>query len=166
MIVVMTDGHAKSSMAPEARQQNNSAFAEDLLGDVMPLVESSYRIRAERDHRAIAGLSMGGNQALLIGLNHRDLFAWVGGMSSAIRDAGQPLASFWADPVSKKFPLRLLWLRIGRDDFLIKENRAFATLLTAKNVPHDYAETGGGHIWPVWRSYVTELAPLLFAPAK
>ncbi|MBC8008686.1 MAG: esterase, partial [Burkholderiales bacterium] len=162
MIVVMTDGHARNSTAPEARAQNTSAFAADFLTDVMPLVESSYRIRADRDHRAIVGLSMGGNQSLLIGLNHRDLFAWVGGMSSAIRDPDQPLASFWADPVSKKTPLRLLWLRIGRDDYLLKENRAFDALLTAKNIPHDYAESAGGHIWPVWRSYLADLAPLLF----
>lgn len=63
MIVVMTDGHAKSSMAPDARQQNASAFAGDFLGDVMPLVESAYRIRADREHRAIVGLSMGGNRS-------------------------------------------------------------------------------------------------------
>ncbi len=65
-----------------------------------------------------------------------------------------------------KKPLRLLWLRIGRDDFLLKENRAFDALLIAKNVRHDYTETDGGHIRPVWRSYLTDLAPLLFAPAK
>lgn len=87
-------------------------------------------------------------------------------MRSAIRDPDQPLATFWADPVSRKAPLRLLWLRIGRDDFLLKENRAFIALLTAQNVPHDYVENAGGHIWPVWRRYLTGLAPLLFAPAK
>jgi enterochelin esterase family protein len=162
MIIVMTDGHAVIAQTRDANLKNTDAFASDLLGDVMPLVESNYRTLADRDHRAIAGLSMGGNQSLLIGLNHRELFSWVGGMSSAIREAEQPLATFWAEPNSSKTPLRLLWLRIGRDDFLIKENRAFDALLTERHVPHDYAESAGGHIWPNWRSYLTELAPLLF----
>lgn len=166
MILVMTDGHASSSGAPEARQKNASDFERDLLGDVMPLVESVYRIRAGRESHAIAGLSMGGNQSLLIGLNHRELFAWVGGMSSAIRNPEQPLASFWADPVSAEFPLRLLWLKIGRDDFLIEENRRFNQLLEEKKIPHDYAESDGGHTWPNWRAYFAELAPRLFTDAK
>ncbi|MEY3895450.1 MAG: hypothetical protein RLZZ214_969 [Verrucomicrobiota bacterium] len=162
MILVMTDGHASSTGAPEARQKNASDFERDLLGDVMPLVEFIYRTRAGRESRAIAGLSMGGNQSLLIGLNHRERFAWVGGMSSAIRNPEQPLASFWADPVSAEFPMRLLWLRIGRDDFLIHENRRLNELLEEKKIPHDYAESDGGHTWPNWRAYFTELAPRLF----
>ena len=166
MIVVMTDGHAVTAMTREAYLKNTDAFERDLLGDVLPLIEADYRTLADRDHRAIAGLSMGGNQSLVIGLNHRDLFAWVGGMSSAIREPEEPLASFWADPVSARTPLRLLWLRIGRDDFLLKENRAFDALLTARHVPHDYAESAGGHIWPNWRSYLTALVPLLFTEKK
>ncbi len=162
MIVVMTDGHAIIGSSPETRGQNASAFARDFLEDVMPFVESRYRIRAEREHRAIAGLSMGGNQALTIGLNRRDLFAWVVGMSSSIREPEKPLAAFWAEPVSKKTPLRLLWLGIGKDDFLLKENRAFDALLSAKQVPHEYQETIGNHSWPIWRRYLADVAPRLF----
>lgn len=166
MIVVMTDGHASSSRAPEARAGNASDFERDLLGDVMPLVESRYRTRADRDHRAIAGLSMGGNQSLLIGLNHRDLFSYVGGMSSAIREPIAPLAPFWADPVSRKAPLHLLWIAVGKDDFLLPENRAFNAILSAKNVPHQYLETEGGHRWWVWRRYLGTLAPQLFKASQ
>ena len=163
MIVVMPDGHAAVGAA---RAQNAADFSRDLLQDVMPLAESRFRIRADRQHRAIAGLSMGGNQALLAGLNHRDRFAWVGGMSSSIREPQAPLAAFWADPVSTRTPLRLLWLAIGRDDFLLKENRAFDALLREKKVPHEYAETEGSHQWPVWRRYLAALAPRLFQPQK
>ena len=162
MIVVMTDGHAASDYAPDARGRNASDFERDLLGDVMPFVENRYRVKKGRENRAIAGLSMGGNQALLIGLNHRDLFASIGAMSSAIREPEKPLAAFWADPNSAKTPLRLLWLSIGTDDFLIKENRAFDALLTTRKVPHQYIETTGGHTWTNWRRYLAALAPRLF----
>ncbi len=162
MIVVTTDGHAAPNYAPDARARNVADFERDLLGDAMPFVETRYRIKKGRDNRAIAGLSMGGNQALLIGLNHRDLFSYVGGMSSAIREPEKPLASFWAAPNEPKTPLRLLWLCVGTDDFLIKENRAFDALLSAHQVPHQYIETMGGHTWTNWRRYFAALAPCLF----
>ena len=160
MIVVITDGHASPSYAPDARERNVADFERDLLGDVMPFVETRYRVKAGRDNRAIAGLSMGGNQALIIGLNHRDLFAYVAGMSSAIREPIKPLAPFWAAPNQPK--LRLLWMAIGRDDFLLKENRAFDAMLSAQKVPHQYGETEGGHTWRNWRRYFAALAPRLF----
>ena len=160
MIVVMPDGHASPSYAPAARERNVADFERDLLEDVMPFVESRYRVKQGRDNRAIAGLSMGGNQALIIGLNHRDLFSYVAGMSSAIREPQKPLAPFWAAPNAPK--LRLLWMAIGRDDFLIPQNRAFDAMLTARKVPHQYAETEGAHTWRNWRRYFAALAPRLF----
>lgn len=162
MMVVMTDGHASESSAAALRPENYEMFARDFLEDAMPFVEARYLMAADRSQRAIAGLSMGGNQALLIGLNRRDLFAWVAGMSSAIREPREPLAAFWSDPVSEKTPLRLLWLAIGREDFLLEENRAFHAMLTAEKVPHEYQETDGSHQWRVWRRYLAELAPRLF----
>ena len=163
MIVVMPDGHANGGdYSPEARGHNDENFERDLLGDVIPFVEARYPIKPDREQHAIAGLSMGGNQAILVGLNHRDLFAWVGGMSSGIREREKPLASFWSDPVSDKTPLRLLWLSIGKDDFLLKDNQAFDALLTERRVPHEYAETAGNHRWMVWRRNLTDLAPRLF----
>lgn len=162
MILVMTDGHALTSNVPNSRGQNTLAFERDLLQDVMPLVEARYRIRADRNHRAIIGLSMGGNQALIIGLNHRDLFAWVGGMSSSIREPEASLSKYFEAPNNPKTPLRLLWIAIGKDDFLLKENQHFTALLTGKKVRHEYYETQGNHSWPVWRRYLTALAPRLF----
>lgn len=164
MIVVMTDGHAVTGSTPAARGQNTADFERDLLGDVMPLVESRYRVRADREHRAVVGLSMGGNQSLVIGLNHRELFAWVGGMSSSIREPEKSLAKYFEAPNSPQNSLRLLWIAIGKDDFLLKENQHFDTLLKEKRVPHEYIETEGNHSWPVWRRYLAVFAPRLFAP--
>ncbi len=167
MIVVMTDGHASSDYVPDSRTRNAKDFERDLLQDVVPFVETRYRVKAGRDNRAIAGLSMGGNQALTIGLSHRDLFSYVVGMSSAIREPEKPLAAFWAAPNAPQTPLRLLWLAIGTDDFLLKENRAFDALLTDAKVPHEYHETAGGHRWTVWRRYLADFAPRLFrSPQK
>ena len=162
MILVMPDGHATDPHAPGSWGRNAGDFEADLLGDVLPFVEGRYRVLADREHRAISGLSMGGSQSIRAGLNHRELFAWVGGMSSAIRNPDQVLAPFWEDPVAALTPLHLLWIAVGRDDFLIEENRRFDGLLTEKGVPHQYLETDGGHQWMVWRRYLAELARLLF----
>ncbi|MDF2441176.1 MAG: hypothetical protein JWN98_2160 [Abditibacteriota bacterium] len=166
MIVVMTDGHAATSSSPALRGTNTADFERDLLQDVMPLVESRYRVRADRENRAIVGLSMGGNQSLVIGLNHHDLFAWVGGMSSAIREPETALSKYFDTLHTSRNPLRLLWIAIGKDDFLLKENQYFNTLLKSRNVPHEYIETEGNHSWPVWRRYLTVFAPRLFVPKR
>lgn len=164
MVVVMTDGHAVQSMDPNARRDNASAFERDLLEDVLPLVESRYRIGTEPARRAISGLSMGGNQTLIIGLNHPDLFAWIGGMSSALREPERVLAPFLADPKASAAKLKLLWFACGKEDFLLKENQALHKLLDDQGVAHEWHETEGGHKWGVWRRYLADLAPRLFQP--
>jgi enterochelin esterase family protein len=162
MIVVMTDGHAVAPESPD-RTKNLSAFESDLLGEVRPLIEARYRTRAGREGRAIVGLSMGGGQSLTIGLRHRELFAWVGGMSSAVREPEQSLADFLKNPNDPAAPLRLLWFACGKDDGLAKANRTFDELLTKNGVAHEYHETEGNHSWPVWRRHLAEFAPRLFA---
>ncbi len=168
MIVVMPDGHTlppvprDSPKAAEVRNKNVGNFEADLLSDVMPFIEETYRTRADRESRAIIGLSMGGNQSLLIGLNHLDLFAWVGGMSSAVREPDTQLAPFFKEASTANEKLRLLWIACGKDDFLIKENQSLHAMLTEKQVTHTYAQTAGAHSWPVWRRYLAEFAPLVF----
>jgi enterochelin esterase family protein len=168
MIVVMTDGHTAppvprdSPKAAEARNKNVVNFERDFLEDAMPLADALYRTRTEPANRAIIGLSMGGNQSLIIGLNHLDKFAWVGGMSSAVREPDTQLAPFFKDVASAGERLKLLWFACGKDDFLLKENQKLDTMLTEKQVKHTYVESAGGHSWPVWRRYLAEFAPLLF----
>ena len=162
MIIVMTDGHAVGGGEPALRGKNADVFAKDLVGDVMPLIESTYRTRADRDGRAIAGLSMGGNQALLIGLRDTTRFGWIAGMSSAIREPEKDLAAFLADPPSVGPTPRLLWFACGTEDFLLKENRRFDALLTERKVAHVYTESAGSHRWSVWRDNLIEVLPRLF----
>ncbi len=161
MVVAMTDGHAAPN-TPEARGRNTELFSRDLMGDVMPLVEASYRVKNDRLNRAIVGLSMGGGQSLTVGLNHPELFAWVGGMSSAINAPEQTFATALGDAKATNAKYKLVWLGIGKDDFLLKANQQFDELLTAKGVKHTFKLTEGNHSWPVWRRYLVDFAPLLF----
>jgi len=164
MVVVMTDGHAafsQPSTNADARARNAKAFERDLLEDVMPLAEKSYRLRNDREHRAIIGLSMGGGQSLGVGLTHLDLFAWVGGMSSAT-PSEETLSPVLADSKATNKKLKLLWIAIGKDDFLLDRNKQLDQLLTDKGIQHTFKVTEGNHSWPVWRRYLADFAPLVF----
>jgi enterochelin esterase family protein len=137
----------------------------DLIPDVIPYVESTYRTIADRDHRAIAGLSMGGGQALRIGLNHADLFSYVGGFSAAVGAAAEfpkTYASVVANPESANKKMRLVWVGCGREDGLFAASKAFSDFLTAHKIEHTFHESGGAHTWMVWRRYLNEISPLLF----
>lgn len=166
MIVVMTDGHAAppegALRTPEGRARGMDAYRRDLLEDVIPFVERTYRVRADAASRAIAGLSMGGGQALSIGLSHPERFAWVGGFSSAVFEPERTLATAFADPKGRNARLRLLWTACGKADFLIENARGFHALLEKHQIRHQFLETEGNHSWPVWRRYLVQFAPLLF----
>jgi enterochelin esterase family protein len=127
----------------------------------MPKVEGEYRITKDRNSRAIAGLSMGGSESLLTGLNNLDKFAYVGAFSAG----GLP------DPFDKDFPgldasanqkLRLLWIACGTEDRLITANRNLREWLKTKGIQHTDVETPGMHTWMVWRRNLTEFSGLLF----
>ena len=167
MIIVMPDGHAFSGNPTQVStnliSRNVEAFGEDLLKDVIPLIESTYRVKANRENRAIIGLSMGGGQSLAIGLKHRELFAWVGGMSSYLPNAEKIVAETFP---SAKSNLKLLWIACGKDDRLIDNARQLSTALKQRNIPHEFKETPGNHSWPVWRRYLGEFMPVLFGPMK
>ncbi len=134
-----------------------NAFENDLLKDVIPYVESHYPVRADRDSRAIAGLSMGGGQALTVGLKHLDKFSWVGGFSSALFGNNAERI-----PEGAATKLRLLWLSCGDTDSLMNASKGFHTALEEKKVPHIWHVDKGGHTWPVWKNDLYLLAPKLF----
>ena len=162
MIVVMMDGHAAvPGMGGAGPGDNTALFERDLLEDVMPFVDANYRTRRDSVGRAIAGLSMGGGQSLTIGLNHSDLFAWVAGFSSAAPTRETLAPALMHSPVTGRH-LKLLWVGVGKDDFLLKRNEEFIALLKDNNLRHEWHLTEGGHSWPVWRLYLAELMPKLF----
>lgn len=142
--------------------RNLSRFTDILLSEVMPQAEEMYRIRKDRESRAIAGLSMGGAESLLTGLNHLDQFAWVGAFSSGGIDLQEFAAEFPGVNAGANQKLKLLWIACGRDDELININREFKSWLKDKGVQFTDIETPGMHTWMVWRRNLAALAPLLF----
>lgn len=142
-------------------QRNVERFGEATLKEVLPVVERLYRVSKDRRQRAIAGLSMGGAQSLVTGLNALDRFAWVGAFSSG--GLGENYAETFARLDAKaNEQLRLLWIACGKEDRLIEGNRKFIEFLKSRNVRHTWIETPGAHTWMVWRRYLAEFAPLLF----
>jgi enterochelin esterase-like enzyme len=169
-LVVMPFGYGipPGTPPPAGGGTNTSLFTRDLLEDVIPFVESRYRVMTDRDHRAIAGLSMGGGESLDIGLNHRELFSYVGGFSAAVRpsDFSKTYAGLTASPPDDGHKLHLVWIGCGTGDSLFAANQSFAKFLDGAKVRHIFRETDGAHTWMVWRRYLNEFAPLLFVTGK
>ncbi len=165
MIVVMPNGRAaKDVTARDPIPKQSPAFAafeKDLLTDLIPFVEKTYPVKADRESRAIAGLSMGGGQALNFGLAHLDTFAWVGGFSSAPNT--RPPADLVTDPAEAARKLRLLYVSCGDADRLLRISQGVHAMLDEKKVPHVYRVIpGGGHDFRVWKSDLYHFARLLF----
>ena len=131
----------------------------DLLDDVIPTIESRYGTATGREQRALAGLSMGGGQALNFGLAHLDRFAWVGGFSSAPNT--KPPAALIPDPAALK-QLKLLWLSCGNKDGLIPISQGVHAYLKEQNVPHVWHVAGHGHDAPEWKQALYYFAQKLF----
>jgi enterochelin esterase family protein len=164
MIVVMPWGHALpfGARPPAGQPSNNDVFEQYLVKEVMPLVESRYRVAPGRKNRALVGLSMGGAQALQIVAGHRDLFAALGifgaGMSRADFDARYKSAMSAAD----RNKLGLVYVGAGKDDGVLARAKELAEALRASGLTVTYHETEGGHTYPTWRKLFVETAPLLF----
>ena len=164
MIIVMPNGRAQKNDRAEGNVFSHgpafAAFEQDLLKDVIPAIESRYSVQADREHRAIAGLSMGGGQALNFGLGHLDTFAWVGGFSSAPNT--RPPAELVPDPAATIQRLRLLWLACGNKDGLINISQAVHAYLKEKGVPHVWHVDSHAHDATEWRNNLYLFAQRIF----
>ena len=161
MIIVMPWGHAVPFDGPQA---NNTALVERyLLEEVLPQVERKYRTASGRENRAIVGLSMGGGQALQIGLGHLDRFSAVGAFSSAVPgDFADRFKTLLDAPQSTNPKLKLLWLGCGRGDGAFDRNQKLSDLLASHQINHTFYPTEGLHNFAIWRSYLVEVVPQLF----
>ena len=165
MIVVMPNGRAQPNDRAEGDVFRTApAFAKfegDLLKDLIPFVEKTYPVKADRVSRAIAGLSMGGGQALNFGLNNLDTFAWVGGFSSA-PNTKRP-ADLIKDHADAAKKLKLLYVACGDKDRLMNVSEGVHKMLDEKKVPHEYRVIpGGAHDFKVWKSDLYHFAQLIF----
>ena len=197
MIVVMPAGHVNGAGAalggsvPVAAAEGipgigsgPDPFANDFMTDLMPYVEKNYRVLTDRQSRAIAGLSMGGNQTLNIAIPHLDKFAYIGVFSSGIISAGRgaapsadtasaPFAEAWEkqhlaalDNAANKRGLNLMWFGTGKEDFLIATTRSTVELLKKHGFKPVFVESEGAHTWLNWRDYLSTFAPQLFQPQR
>ena len=173
MVVVMPAGHTGSFTF--GRRLPVDEFVQDFVNDIMPYAETHYRVYADRQHRAIAGLSMGGGQTLNIAIAYPDKFAYMGVFSSGIfgitgrgfgANSGGPS---WEeqhkdvlDGTTLKEGLKLVWFGTGKDDFLVETSRATVEMLKKHGLDVVYKETAGAHTWINWREYLHEFAPQLF----
>jgi S-formylglutathione hydrolase FrmB len=110
---------------------------------------------------AIIGLSMGGGQALTVGLNHTDTFGWVGGFSAS-PPAGESVSGALERADQTNQHLKWLWIGCGKDDFLLARNEEFISRLNEAGINHEWVLTEGDHSWPVWRGYLADVLPQLF----
>jgi enterochelin esterase-like enzyme len=169
MIVVLPNGRAMKDdraggniMAPD-KVQAFATFEKDLLVDLIPFVEKNYPVFTDREHRAVAGLSMGGGQSLNFGLGNLDRFAWVGGFSSA-PNTKRP-EELVPDPEKAKQQLKLLWISCGDKDGLITFSKRTHDYLVANKVPHIYHVIPGGfHDFKVWKDNLYMFSQLIFKP--
>jgi enterochelin esterase family protein len=166
MIIVMDLGYAtKAGAAPGAR--GNEAFEELVVNDLVPMIDATYRTKADRESRAIAGLSMGGGQAVRIGLGHPDLFGSVAALSGGAasgRNSARPegIAKAIADPAAFNARMKLLWIGCGRQDGGYAGAKEAHEALEKAGVTHAWFEAEGAHEWGFWRQSLRDLAEKLF----
>ena len=164
MILVFPNGRAQKNDRAEgnvfAHFQAFEAFERDLLGDVIPAIESRYATLADREHRALAGLSMGGGQTLNIGLAHLDRFAWIGAFSSAPNTRAP--ATLVPDPASATKQLKLLWLSCGNKDNLIAISQGLHRYLKEHGVPHVWNVDDNAHDPAEWANNLHHFAQRVF----
>ena len=174
MIIVMPLGYGTMEIVragwsrvrtPDLWKQNVEKFGDALLAEVIPQVEKSYRVSADRQSRAIAGLSMGGAESLVVGLNQLGRFAWVGAFSSGGLNTNF-VSQFPSLDKKANDKLRLLWIACGKDDGLLKLNEQLCDWLKSKDIKYTWEESSGWHSFLVWRRYLAEFAPLLFQEKK
>lgn len=168
MIVVMPNGRAMKNdravgnIFDNAKVQAFADFENDLLKDLIPFVESTFPVYKDREHRAIAGLSMGGGQSLNFGLGNLDIFSWIGGFSSAPNTKAPELLVPDLSETKKK--LKLLWISCGDNDGLITFSQRTYEYLYANDVPHIYYIEPGVHDFKVWKNSLYMFSKLLFKP--
>lgn len=162
LIIVMPNGHTLPPHTFRARRdENTTRFVADFLSDLIPFVASTYRTKAGAQHRAVAGLSMGGAQALVVGLERPREFPWVGAFSwGPLRVGTDSIAALNVGEITRHN--RLLWLTCGRDDFVYEGALATVSQLRGRGLAPAWVETDGAHDWLVWRRALATFLPQLF----
>ncbi|MDH3205532.1 MAG: alpha/beta hydrolase-fold protein [Gemmatimonadota bacterium] len=163
MVVVMPYGYAYPWYAGASGDVQQSDFLAILTGELIPFIESNYRVSSDREYRALAGLSRGGSQTLTIGLSHLDLFSRLGVFSSSAGNEPEVrLADVAANAAAVNDKLDLFWIGMGTEDGGHARAVLLHDFLTRAGIDHTFRETPGAHTWIVWRQFLGEFAPQLW----
>ena len=175
MIVVLPNGNATTNKATTGGAGGGGGrgglgdltgwgkpFENDLIKDIIPFIEANYSVKADRESRALAGLSMGGGQSLNIGLANLDTFAWIGGFSSAPNT--KPATELVPDPEKAAKQLQLLYISCGNKDGLIRISQGVHAYLKEKDVPHVWHVDEHAHDFQHWKKGLYNFSQLLFKP--
>lgn len=184
MIVVMPNGHVGQTAAPGENSmgyenakasRGNVRVApnayEATFMDVVNFIDGTYRTIADRQHRAICGLSMGGGHTSVICVNYPDKFGYVGLFSAAVGNYSDDVENPRASEMTKNYNQKLatlfsykpfFYIAIGDEDFLYQANKAYRENLDKHGYPYTYVESDCGHVWKNWRHYLADFAPRLF----
>jgi enterochelin esterase family protein len=167
MLIVMNNGYAPRPGAPNPHRpsRDDNVFGELILQDVVPAIDSNFRTIADRDNRAIAGLSMGAGQAMQIGLENLDTFGAIGSFSSGSRnfDPNTSYGGIFKNSSVANQKINLLWIGCGELDFLFERAGAMHESLQKLGVQHVWRPGPGAHEWQVWRHHIHEFAQSVFA---
>ncbi|MCM4159064.1 esterase [Antarcticibacterium flavum] len=178
MIVVMPNGNYSQEAAPGESSKGfykpnfqlpntMEGSMESSFPDVINFIESNYRVKADKENRAIAGLSMGGFHSLHISRFYPNMFDYVGLFSPGINPfekTNSPVYENIEETLKKQKEngIELYWIAIGKTDFLYKSVEDFRKTLDKIEMDYEYVETEGGHTWSNWRDYLVEFTPQLF----
>ena len=176
MIIVMDNGYASVPAGPfgppPGPGAGTAAFDDVMTKEIIPMIDSTFRTIADREHRAMAGLSMGANQALHMATGHLDTFAYMAGFSGTMNglsgDALDPATAFngvFKDGAAFNGKVKLLWLGMGTEEpaFFHKSIGAFRTMLEKAGIKYVYfSSPGTAHEWLTWRRDLNDFAPRLF----
>jgi enterochelin esterase-like enzyme len=169
MLVVMPYGHAQPSILSGQLSTPGlapSAFADDLLNEIIPAVEKNFRVSPRADDRAMAGLSMGGGQTVSIGLTHPDRFHSIGVFSAGWNGTEEPVKQFpelLANSEASNKRMKVIWVACGKGDTTaLAGSKRLDEILAKNQIRHTYVETEGVHEWKVWRFCLHEFAQRIF----
>jgi enterochelin esterase family protein len=171
VVLVMPNGHpTRLDIQRDFDQyasENISNMEKDLLQDLLPFLDRRYRISKKPQHRALAGLSMGGGQAIALGLKHLDQFSRIGSFSASAPHGNFENIDLQMKMNAKDFEscnsvLNLFWIGCGKDDFLLDRNKHFVKWLRSRKIKHSFQLTDGGHDWTVWRRYFVDFMTAVF----
>lgn len=167
MLVVMTYGLTDGSWSGGSTKEGVNQLEAELVDNVIPYVETYYKVSKDKSSRAIAGLSMGGGQAYIIGLNNLDKFNYIGEFSAGLLsdskfDINERVPAIFTKPEKVNSNLKLLWIACGKDDPRFSGHQVFDYMLSENKINHEFHIGEGGHEWRFWREQLAAFAQRLF----